>query len=460
MRIVHYSLGFPPFRRGGMTTYCIDLILEQIKLGNDVMLLWPGVLKDFGSKCSIVKRPPFKSMRCDSIASFELVNPLPVPLLNGIRDVELFSHKKSKSAFINFFKRVEADIFHVHTLQGLPLEALEACRTLGVKTVFTTHDFFGICSMVSLEKQGAPCVDDHGCADCWSCNAGALSKAKLCLIQSGVYRLLKESKPIKALRQKNNEGLGDPSVRSDVQHVAEEASRYASGYRALRSYYAKLLEAFDLTLGNSSMTLEVFERYVRPRSTVVLNVTHGAIEDKKQFHSAHPVLQIGYLGPRMDLKGYFVLRDALDLLEANYPRSFALHVFFRQGEGEREYLISHDPYRYEDLPVVMADLDLVVVPSTRYETFGFTALEAMSFGVPVVISDSAGAKDLITDGVNGIVCQSTPEDLAESIGSIIASPNRIESMSKAICDSFKVPTIREHARALEQTYAQLIEQSK
>ena len=93
------------------------------------------------------------------------------------------------------------------------------------------------------------------------------------------------------------------------------------------------------------MTLEVFERYVRPRSTVVLNVTHGAIEDKKQFHSAHPVLQIGYLGPRMDLKGYFVLRDALDLLEANYPRSFALHVFFRQGEGEREYLISHDPYR-------------------------------------------------------------------------------------------------------------------
>lgn len=185
-----------------MTTYCIDLILEQIKLGNDVMLLWPGVLKDFGSKCSIVKRPPFKSMRCDSIANFELVNPLPVALLNGIRDVELFSHKKSKSAFINFFKRVEADVFHVHTLQGLPLEALEACRTLGVKTVFTTHDFFGICSMVSLEKQGAPCVDDHGCADCWSCNAGALSKAKLCLIQSGVYRLLKESKPIKALRQK------------------------------------------------------------------------------------------------------------------------------------------------------------------------------------------------------------------------------------------------------------------
>lgn len=207
MRIVHYSLGFPPFRRGGMTTYCIDLILEQIKLGNDVMLLWPGVLKDFGSKCSIVKRPPFKSMRCDSIASFELVNSLPVPLLNGIRDVELFSHKKSKSAFINFFKRVEADVFHVHTLQGLPLEALEACRTLGVKTVFTTHDFFGICSMVSLEKQGAPCVDDHGCADCWSCNAGALSKAKLCLIQSGVYRLLKESKPIKALRQKTMRDL-------------------------------------------------------------------------------------------------------------------------------------------------------------------------------------------------------------------------------------------------------------
>lgn len=456
MRIVHYSLGFPPFRRGGMTTYSVDLMYEQIKRGNDVMLLWPGVLKDYGSRCSIVKRSPYKSVGGDSIASFELVNPLPVPLLNGIRDVELFSHEKSKSAFIVFFKRVEADVFHVHTLQGLPFEALEACRTLGVKTVFTTHDFFSICPMVTLENHGAPCVDDHDCTDCWTCNAGALSKPKLRLIQSGMYRLLKESKPIKALRQRNNQGLGDPSVRSDVQQVAEEASRYATDYRALRSYYAKFLKAFDLMLSNSSMTLEVIERYVSPRYADVLNVTHAAIQDRKQLHRAHLVLQIGYLGPRMDIKGYFVLRDALDLLEAKYPGSFALHVFFRQGEGEREYLVSHDPYRYEDLPTIMAPLDLVVVPSTCYETFGFTALEAMSFGVPIVISDSAGAKDLVENGNNGIVCHATPEDIAESIGSIIAFPERIESMSKAICDSFQVPTMREHARALEQTYSRLI----
>ena len=42
MKILHYSLGFPPYRRGGLTKYCIDLMVTKRKLGHDVAMLWPG----------------------------------------------------------------------------------------------------------------------------------------------------------------------------------------------------------------------------------------------------------------------------------------------------------------------------------------------------------------------------------------------------------------------------------
>ena len=42
MRILHYGLGFPPYRTGGMTKFCMDIMAEQRNIGHDVALLWPG----------------------------------------------------------------------------------------------------------------------------------------------------------------------------------------------------------------------------------------------------------------------------------------------------------------------------------------------------------------------------------------------------------------------------------
>ena len=60
MNILHYSLGFPPFRRGGMTQYCLDLMLEQIKVGHKVALLWPGRLHDISEKSRVEERKNYK----------------------------------------------------------------------------------------------------------------------------------------------------------------------------------------------------------------------------------------------------------------------------------------------------------------------------------------------------------------------------------------------------------------
>lgn len=41
MRILHYTLGLPPFRSGGLTRYASDLMEEQTK-HNEVFHLYPG----------------------------------------------------------------------------------------------------------------------------------------------------------------------------------------------------------------------------------------------------------------------------------------------------------------------------------------------------------------------------------------------------------------------------------
>ena len=45
MKILHYSLGFPPYRTGGLTKYCIDLMLTQNEQGFETALLWPGRIR-------------------------------------------------------------------------------------------------------------------------------------------------------------------------------------------------------------------------------------------------------------------------------------------------------------------------------------------------------------------------------------------------------------------------------
>ena len=42
MKILHYTLGFPPLRSGGLVTYANDIMQEQINKGHTVYALYPA----------------------------------------------------------------------------------------------------------------------------------------------------------------------------------------------------------------------------------------------------------------------------------------------------------------------------------------------------------------------------------------------------------------------------------
>jgi N-acetyllactosaminide 3-alpha-galactosyltransferase len=85
---------------------------------------------------------------------------------------------------------------------------------------------------------------------------------------------------------------------------------------------------------------------------------------------------------------------------------------------------------YADLPKYYAACDVCVLPSvSRLEAFGIAALEGMSSGKPVVVSDIPGVREVITDGEEGLLCEPlNPEDLARKVTLLLENDERRHSM--------------------------------
>ena len=71
--------------------------------------------------------------------------------------------------------------------------------------------------------------------------------------------------------------------------------------------------------------------------------------------------------------------------------------------------------------------DIFAMPSV-YDTFGMAVLEAMAAGLPVIISQTVGARDLVHDGVEGFVLNDPPTavELTQHIAFLLNVRGRLE----------------------------------
>jgi phosphatidylinositol alpha-mannosyltransferase len=85
-----------------------------------------------------------------------------------------------------------------------------------------------------------------------------------------------------------------------------------------------------------------------------------------------------------------------------------------------------------DLPPYHAAADVFIAPATGHESFGYILVEAMAAGVPVVASDIPGYREVVRDGVNGLlVPPNDPDALASSIRRILLEPGLAARLADA-----------------------------
>lgn len=393
MKILHYFLGFPPYRTGGLTKYAFDLMTSQSKDGHEIIALWPGRIKSFSAQPKIKE-----GKKVNGVRSCELINPLPVPLDEGINDFSMFTKPCDINIYSDFFEKENPEVIHIHTLMGLHREFIQAANELNIRTVMTSHDYFGLCPKVTLYRYGECCDDDQGCKNCIQCNLTPLSLKKIQLMQSSFYRWAKDSSVIKILRKRHRESFFTERILPDMPDVDEE--ELAKKYRDLRSYYVNMYEKIDFIHFNSSVTEEIYKRYVKPKESRVISISHQGIREHQRCKKDYGKKVILCLAPAKPFKGWEVLREACNQLW-NEKENIELRVYSPVQNPEPYMVVKENGFKQDDLDQIMEEADVLVASSIWYETFGFTVLEALSYGVPVIVSDHVGAKDIVAD--NGLI---------------------------------------------------------
>ena len=85
----------------------------------------------------------------------------------------------------------------------------------------------------------------------------------------------------------------------------------------------------------------------------------------------------------------------------------------------------------EDLAAAYASADLFVFPSTT-DTFGNVILEAQACGLPVIVSDAGGPRDLVHQGREGFITKALdPSELAGAIRRLVEDPSLRTAMGAA-----------------------------
>ncbi|MBN1901374.1 glycosyltransferase family 4 protein [Candidatus Sumerlaeota bacterium] len=149
---------------------------------------------------------------------------------------------------------------------------------------------------------------------------------------------------------------------------------------------------------------------------------------------------IGLVGNLIEMKGLRYFIQALPQIFQNHPRTLVVVV----GEGplrnemEREIALQNLSRKVKFVGKftqitqrIVAAMDILIQPSLT-ESFGLTAAEALSCGVPVVASSVGGLPELIQDEVCGnLVPPKDSEILAAKVISLMDDPEKCRRFGKA-----------------------------
>lgn len=132
---------------------------------------------------------------------------------------------------------------------------------------------------------------------------------------------------------------------------------------------------------------------------------------RKKLHLNDEDIYVGFVGPphwkglQYLIHSLAITREPVRVLAVNSAKPRYISLSRRLGVRGRVKLLP----KISDMPTFYKAIDVFVLPSI-YDTFPLSVLEAMSSGLPVIVSSNTGSSDIIQEGENGFVL-SDPRDV-------------------------------------------------
>lgn len=445
MKIIHYLHGLPPVRTGGLITYALDLAACQRDIGHEVFLLLPGSTHRLSKRNKIRRRESW-----NGIPVFRINNASPVPMGKGISRPQIFMRHGNFQDFSDFWQWLRPDVIHVHSLMGLYPELIEAASKSHIKTVFTTHDYFGLCCKPDrIDYQGKICNRDSW-EECAKCGLKACSLLRMSFEQTRIFSFLMKNSQFAdflealALRKKHLAMVGKKrTVKSDMD---------SQDYLDLQKQYRKLLQNFDIIHYNSRQSREIYHRLCPSLSHgyLISMVTAGIKDQRIHRPYQDAPIRLGFLGNSSYAKGLETLIEITDELAAQ-QLVFSLQIFIRNPELDRAYIQQHDAFSPSQADETYNSFDVLIVPSICEETFSLVVLEALSRGIPCIISDTVGAKDLLKQVGGGMVYSGT-DGLKNALIHIMEHPQLLTEWNSHIREARFQLDFRSYVEELTSKY--------
>ena len=218
-------------------------------------------------------------------------------------------------------------------------------------------------------------------------------------------------------------------------------------YQKLLDYYKKCFSLVDCFHYNSETSKEVFMQYLPTSKGQVVSITHGGIEDHRiRKVYGHDVLHIGFIGNSTPYKGLPLLISVLQ--DIGMIESWDLSVW-GSCVGTHPSLPVYYKGKFDSSTIadVYSAMDVLIVPSIWKETFSLVTLEALSYGVPVIVSDNVGAQDIVKL-YNPKFVYHSEDELKSLICEILSDKNLLAEFNDKLLSSKWKYSMEEHAKEI------------
>lgn len=427
IKILHYTLGFAPYRTGGLVGYVTSLMEQQAEIGHAVYALYPGNINLIKPKAHI-KKGGFENR----IQRYELVNSLPLALMGGIKEPDDFKVEVNKDIYINLLREINPDIIHVHTIMGIHKEFFEAAKILEKKIIFTSHDYFGLAPEPTFFHSGKSYDESNTIEDWRKASNDAFSTKKLLLFQLKAYPLIRKMK--KTLLYFSSENSKDNNFQKNVNEVTDEQ------YKSLKDYYLEIFKMIDFYHFNSTVSKEVFLNNLRIECRYeVISITNNNISNRKsELKMSKKKIRVGYVGPNKEFKGF---DDFLELANDMQAHNIEFHTFGYEPTVEVDNVIQHGKFKPSEARQAYENFDVLVVPSRWKETFGLVVLEGLSFGKIVFANENVGSCDILDE-----------ENIYKNNSDL---KYKIRNIEKFVKQGNNIKTIDYHAEEIIKLYSEV-----